>query len=254
MAKVIPNGAQLLTLPIQRMGITAGYKNAKYLAQFGFGHYGIDAVSETGDRTVYALGNGTVLAAGLDGTAGDYSGMGWVTVIRYDKVYLPYNGNVTNLIATTFHHEAGSIQVKAGDKVTAQTVIARYGNTGGTTINGNKMGNHLHLQFDTDTSFPFYCFGISGNGSKLLRRGIADSTVNPFLVLAADVDRKQFAYTRDSGWAEDWDKLPQSTDFVYQDAGVSWEEYKAVLARAEALEDEKAGLVAKINAARAALE
>ena len=34
--KTIPAGAQLLTLPIPLMGVTAGYKNAKYKAQFGF--------------------------------------------------------------------------------------------------------------------------------------------------------------------------------------------------------------------------
>ena len=89
MNKTIPAGAQLLFLPIPKMGITAGYKNAKYQKQFKFGHFGIDAISEVGDRTVYALGDGEVLAAGLDGTAGDYSGLGWITVIRYNQVYIP---------------------------------------------------------------------------------------------------------------------------------------------------------------------
>lgn len=249
---ILPAGVQLLTLPIQRMAITAGYKNAKYLSRFGFGHYGVDAVSETGIREVYALGNGTVLAAGLDGTAGDYSGLGWVTVIRYDKVYIPGTGKVRNLIVTTFHHEPHSVKVKAGDKVTAQTVLARYGNTGGTTQpDGSRMGAHLHLQLDTDTVYPLHCTGISGKGSKLLKRGTSDSTVNPYQALV--VGEGQRVYTRDAGWAEDWSKLPKAADFAPQEAGVSLEEYQAAIARAEAAEAECAGLKAKIIAARAAL-
>ena len=249
---VLPAGAQLLTLPIQRMAITAGYKNAKYLARFGFGHYGIDAVSETGAREVYALGNGTVLAAGLDGTAGDYSGLGWVTVVRYDKVYLPGTGKIQDLIATTFHHEPSSIQVKTGDKVTARTVLARYGNTGGTTQpDGSRMGAHLHLQLDADTAYPLYCSGISGKGSKLLRRGTSDSTVNPYQVLVAGEGQR--ACTRDAGWAEDWGKLPKIASFIPQETGVSLVEYQAAIARAEAAEAECAGLMAKIITARAAL-
>lgn len=247
----IPAGAQLLTLPIQRMAVTAGYKNAKYLAQFGFRHYGIDAVSETGAREVHALGNGIVLAVGLDGTAGDYSGLGWVTVIRYDGVYIPGTGKVQDIIATTFHHETGSVLVKTGDKVTAQTVLARYGNTGGTTINGAKMGAHLHLQLDADTAYPLYCSGISGKGSGLLKRGTSDSTINPHQVLV--VGDGQRAYTRDAGWAEAWDDLPRAADFAPQEATVSREMYEAAIARAEAAEAEKAALAAKIIAARAAL-
>lgn len=250
--KTIPAGAQLLTLPIPLMGVTAGYKNAKYKAQFGFGHYGIDAVSQNGAREVYALGNGQVLAAGLDGTAGDYSGLGWVTVIRYDKVYIPGTGKVQDLIATTFHHEPGSVKVKAGDKVTAKTVIARYGNTGGTTLpGGGRMGAHLHLQLDRDTSYPLYCSGISGKGSRLLKRGTSDSTVDPYQVLT--VGEGQRAYTRDTGWAADYSSLPQAAGFAQQEATVSLEEYQAAVARAEAAEAENAALKTKIITARAAL-
>ncbi len=250
-ADVLPAGAQLLTLPILRMAITAGYKNAKYKAQFGFGHYGIDAVSETGNREVCALGTGTVLAAGLDGTAGDYSGLGWVTVIRYDKVYLPGTGEVWDLIATTFHHEPHSVKVKAGDKVVAGMVIAQYGNTGGTTQpDGSPMGAHLHLQLDTDAAYPLYCSGISGKGSRLLKRGTADSTVNPYQALV--VGEGQRAYTREAGWAEDWAKLPKAGDFVAQEA-ISRAEYQAAVTRAEAAERESAGLKAKIIAAKEAL-
>lgn len=209
----IPEGAQLLYLPIRDMGVTAGYRNEKYAKQFGFGHYGLDAISESGDKTVYAMGNGEVIVAGLDGVNGDYSGMGWVTVIRYDNVYVPATGKVVNLIATTFHHEPGSIEVGKGDKVKAGTIIGQYSNTGGTTVLGKRMGNHLHMQFDTDVSYPLYCYGISGTTSKLLKRGTTDSTINPFDVLVADVSRKQYAYTRDEGWAEDWTKIPESVDF-----------------------------------------
>ncbi len=251
-ADPLPAGAQLLTLPIQRMAITAGYKNAKYLARFGFTHYGIDAVSETGAREVYALGSGTVLAAGLDGAAGDYSGLGWVTVVRYDKVYLPGTGKIRDIIATTFHHEPNSVKVKAGDRVTARTVLARYGNTGGTTQpDGSRMGAHLHLQLDEDTAYPLYCSGISGKGSRLLKRGTSDSTINPCQVLT--VGDGQRAYTRDAGWAEDWSKLPKAAGFSLPGEVVGLAEYQAAVARAEAAEAEKAALAEKISAARAAL-
>ena len=248
MSKTIPADSQLLSLPIRDMGVTAGYKNAKYLAQFGFRHYGIDAISESGDKTVYAMGNGEVLAAGLDGTAGDWSGMGWVTVIRYNKVYIPSTGKVLDLIATTFHHEAGSVQVKAGDMVTAETVIARYGNTGGTTLpSGARMGNHLHMQLDTDVDWPLYCYGISGRGSRILKCGTADSTMNPFDVLVADVARKQYAYTRDSGWAEDWTSLPESVGFEVTEGCVPKAGYDALRWKYTELEADYQAVLARLD-------
>lgn len=209
MNKGLPAGAQLLILPINLAVVTAGYKSTAYEKQMGFVHYGVDFFSKTGDTIVYAMGEGEVVAAGLDGTSGDYSGMGWVTVIRYPRVYLPASEQVRDLVATTFHHQPGSLRVKAGDRVTKDTVIGRYGNTGGTTVNGGRMGSHLHLQFDVDTAHPLHCYGISGRASKILQRGTVDSTLNPFgvLTMKTSAPDHQTVTLQSAGWAEDWTKL-----------------------------------------------
>lgn len=220
MLKQMPTGAQLLVLPINRTVVTAGYKNAAYERQMGFPHYGVDSYSEAGDATVYAMGEGTVVAAGLDGTDGDYSGMGWVTVIRYNGVYLPAMDRVQDLVATTFHHQAGSLRVKEGDRVTKDTVIGRYGNTGGTTVGGKRMGIHLHLQLDVDVAHPLHCYGISGRTSRILKGGTVDSTLNPFQVLTrkdSSPDR-QTIILQSAGWAEDWSKLTRYEDLLAQES------------------------------------
>ena len=217
MKAIIPAGAQLLILPINRSVVTAGYKNPNYLRQFGFGHYGYDSYSETGNAAVFALGSGEVVAAGLDGAGGNYSGMGWVTVIRYDKVYIPALGTVKSLVATTFHHQAGSLRVRAGQRVTKDTVLGLYGNTGGVTVGGAPMGNHLHLQLDSDVRYPLYCYGVSGRGSRILKGGTVDSTLNPFGVLTAKTSQpdRQAAVLKNPGWAEDWGKLPTYESFEF---------------------------------------
>ncbi len=236
MSKGIPAGAQLLTLPIDACVITAGYKNQLYAKQFGFGHFGVDMVSADGAKTVYALGDGEVIAAGLDGTAGDYSGLGWVTVIRYDNVYIPGQNRVADLIATTMHHVPGSLLVAAGDQVTAGSAIGDYGNTGGTKVNGGPMAPHLHLQFDTDVNYPLYCSGISGKGSRILRRGTSDSTVNPYHVLTRYETQAQTCRDRKDGWAEDWDKLPTYESIIGEPQGADREELERLTAQLEAAE------------------
>ena len=51
---------QKLTLPINTMKMTAGYLNKKYLSQFGYNHYGIDAVSTAANYQIQAIGTGAV--------------------------------------------------------------------------------------------------------------------------------------------------------------------------------------------------
>lgn len=163
---------QKLVFPIEKAKITAGYMAKMYKEKHGYNHYGVDMICVNDeDYTVYACGNGTVITAGND------VGLGYITVIRYDNVVIG-TGTVSDVIATTFHHEAGSIKVKAGDKVNANTIIARYGKTG-----YGIEGEHLHIQFDTDVSNPLYCTGINGSGSIILKRGTVDSTINPVLIL-----------------------------------------------------------------------
>ena len=163
---------QKLVFPVNKAKITAGYMSKMYKEKHGYNHYGVDMICvNDADFTVYACGNGTVITAGND------VGLGYITVIRYDNVVIG-DGSVSDVIATTFHHEAGSIKVKAGDKVNANTIIARYGKTG-----YGIEGEHLHIQFDTDVSNPLYCTGINGNASTILKRGTVDSTINPVLIL-----------------------------------------------------------------------
>ena len=150
---------QKLILPIDEFKPTAGYKNAKYRKYWGYTHYGVDCVSATRNRALYALGNGVVKAAGLDGlngkTTGKGSGCGYCLVIIYKDCYNHKTGKVMDLVCTYIHMSALP-KVKVGDKVTPKTCLGFYGNTGAAT-----SGPHLHIQFDTDTDHPLYCTGIS---------------------------------------------------------------------------------------------
>lgn len=195
---------QKLILPIDDADITAGYLSQKYYTQFGYHHYGVDIVSKVGDTAVRSMGRGTVIAAGLDGSVGDKSGLGYVIVIRYNEVDVLTKTNPVNLIATFCHLERNSIRVKANDAVNTGDIIANYGNTGGSTT-----GPHLHLQFDTDTNYPLHMYGISAMGHLILKKGTIDSTVNPYSVL--NIGPNQSARTKYSNWAEDYSRLRYSS-------------------------------------------
>lgn len=158
---------QKLILPINKMRVTAGYKNANYQQQFGFRHYGTDLTSTNSDRTVWGSGVGTVLLAGYDNVLGN------VLVIRYDNCQLT-TGATKNLIQRIFHLDR--IDVKQGQSITKDTRIGLYGNTGKYTT-----GPHLHVEFDTDTSYPSYSPTIS-TSSNIIKAG-TDSTVRPAEVM-----------------------------------------------------------------------
>lgn len=166
---------QKLILPIDRMRITANYKNTKYKAAFGFAHYGMDCVSAAGNTAVRALGAGEVIACGQDGATltGANSRLGNCIVIVYRDV-LCNDGKTRNLACRMFHFD--SIAVKSGQKVDADTIIGRYGNTG-----ANTTGAHLHIEFDSDIAYPQYAVGIKASGN-IIKRGTVDSTVNPSAV------------------------------------------------------------------------
>lgn len=158
---------QKLILPINKMRVTAGYKNSNYQQQFGFRHYGTDLTSTNSDRTVWGSGVGTVLLAGYDNVLGN------VLVIRYDNCQLT-TGATKNLIQRIFHLDR--IDVKQGQSITKDTRIGLYGNTGKYTT-----GPHLHVEFDTDTSYPSYSPTIS-TSSNIIKAG-TDSTVRPAEVM-----------------------------------------------------------------------
>ncbi|MEG0490234.1 MAG: M23 family metallopeptidase [Hydrogenoanaerobacterium sp.] len=184
--------AQKLILPINKCVFSAGYKNIEYKKQQGYSHYGVDLFGEDG-LAVYACGDGTVVAAGMDGGALNKR-LGNCIVIVYRDVML-HSGKICDIACRMFHFS--KLLVKAGQSVTKDTVIGLYGNTGSTTVLGKPMGYHLHLELDTDTKYPQYAVGISGSGS-IIKRGTADSTINPSSVWY--MDKNQSIWGKYPGW------------------------------------------------------
>lgn len=181
---------QYLRLPIDDCKFTAGYKNTKYKQQFNFTHYGNDMVSRTKNRALYALGNGKVIAAGLDGVTKN-DGQGYVCVVEYKDCYNHKLKKPIDIIVTYFHMDS-TPKVKKGQTVTKDTLLGYYGSTGKYV-----KGAHLHIQADTDTKYPLYCQGITKGTHKILKQGVSDSTLdicdllyidkNQSLVIAKDV-------------------------------------------------------------------
>ncbi len=173
--------SQKLILPLNHLYVTAGYKNLEYLKYRRMQHYGIDCTSI--DRTIYACGNGVVVACGQDGRdrTGEHSRLGLVTVIIYYDVQFN-NGYCCDLTARIYHMDR--IFVKVGESVCKGQKIGIYGNTGKDTT-----GPHLHIEFDTDTRFPTLAYGVTVNPSARIvntpqeyaRAGyiLVDSTVDP---------------------------------------------------------------------------
>lgn len=203
---------QKLILPIVDLKPTAGYKNQKYKSSWGYAHYGIDCISNSKKTALYGLGNGRVIAAGLDGlngkTTGTGSGCGYVLVVLYEDVYNHVTKKSQDVIVTYMHMNSLP-KVNAGDKVTADTLLGYYGNTG-----ANTTGAHLHIQVDTDTKYPIYCCGLSSKGHNLLKKGTVDSTINPVEVL--HIGEGQSIHTTSSVWynTSDFKRIPKLTENV----------------------------------------
>lgn len=171
--------AQYLRLPIDDCKFTSGYKNPTYLKQFGFKHYGNDIVSRSKNRNLYALGNGKVIAAGLDGVKLS-TAQGYVCVIVYENC-MNHKLNKPIDIVVTYCHMAEMPKVKAGQIVTKNTLLGTYGATGKYV-----SGAHLHIQADTDIKYPLYCQGITTGTHKILKQGVSDSTIDICDVLYID--------------------------------------------------------------------
>lgn len=224
---------QVLILPINKCVFSAGYKNAAYLKQQGYNHYGVDLFSDGDGLTVYACGDGEVVACGWDGVTGNDK-CGNVIVIVYKNVQMINNlynakgqlvakkGDVIDLTCRMFHFS--KILCKKGQKVTKDTIIGYYGNTGSTTVNGKPMGYHLHIEFDTDTKWPTLVYGVRVGGNILNRTedvkaagGLVDSTVDPSLLWTLDYN--QSIWGKYTGWYTDKDvNLPKYSDIVKSEA------------------------------------
>ena len=161
---------QKLIMPFKRQMMLCGYKNAQYLAYWKYQHYGVDISTIQGgagaDPTIYASGDGVVVAAGKDNS------LGYGLAVLYKDCYNHKTGKSCDLVARYMHmrqlYVASGQTVKAGDKLAVE----------------GKEGTgdyHLHIEFDTDTQWPVYTPQVAA-GRTFWKKGI-DSTVNPSHVL-----------------------------------------------------------------------
>ena len=155
---------QRLILPINSMRLTAGYKNANYRKQFGYSHYGIDMTDKAkSDKTVWGSGNGEVTHCGWHPSGGN------VVVVVYRDCELT-NGQVRDLAVRYYHLE--KINVKVGQKITKDSRLGLYGNTGASS------GAHLHIEWKKRRMSA----GRAGKSNNVLKAG-SDSTINPVTAL-----------------------------------------------------------------------
>lgn len=243
---------QRLVLPLNDLRVTAGYKNADYLKNMSMVHYGMDCTSLS--RTVYACGDGEVIAAGMDGAAltGASSRLGNVAVVVYRDV-LCNDGKKRDLACRMLHF--AELRVKAGQKITKDTIVGIYGNTGAYSV-----GPHLHIEFDTDIEFPTLAYGVSVGGRIIntaaeYKRagGVADSTIGASRIWF--VDGNQEIKLAAANWASAADaaapKLPSSPPIP---PVVDWQSRAEVAEKErDALKKSNAELEDKIVAAKKAL-
>ena len=105
--------AQKLILPINKLRITAGYKNPNYRKEFGYNHYGVDYTDQQkSDKTVWGSGDGVITHVGWSNSCGN-------VICAVYKNCLLTNGQVKDLTIRYYHLE--KINVKAGDKITKDT-------------------------------------------------------------------------------------------------------------------------------------
>lgn len=159
--------AQKLILPINNLRVTAGYKNANYKKEFGYTHYGVDYTDKAKkDTKIWGSGIGEVKATGWSNSGGN------VVIVVYKDCLLT-NGTVKDLTIRYYHLD--KISVKKGQKVTKDTILGYYGNTGASS------GAHLHLEVDVDTTYYQYTPQI-GRDNGILKKG-TDSTIDPVTCL-----------------------------------------------------------------------
>lgn len=143
-------GIQRLIQPINDMRVGMGFKSPLYkqrgIVKSGNGthmdHFGADWWQAPGkSKVLWAMGNGTVIAAGLCSTFGNS------VVVRYNKCLNHRTGEVSDVIVRCFH--MASIAVKKGQAVTTATKLGVIGCTGKFC-----NGVHVHIEIDTDVMDP----------------------------------------------------------------------------------------------------
>lgn len=165
--------AQKLILPLNKCRVTASKGTSAYRNRFGFDHYGVDMVAADGNVTVWGSGNGEVLDCGNDSMFGN------TVIVKYHNVYNHRTGKTQDVIFRYFH--GAKILCKKGDKITKDTKLMLYGNTG-----KYASGAHLHISADYDIKYYQYEAGIGSNGT-LIKKGTATTMFNPMDVLHCKV-------------------------------------------------------------------
>lgn len=140
---------QRLIQPINHMLVGLGFKSPKY-KQIGvvkaangahMDHFGADWWSGSDDRTLYAMGDGVVFAAGTDSTFGN------AVVVIYRGAWNHAEQQAHDVAVRCFH--LAKIYVKAGQEVTKDTRLGIIGDTGKFCD-----GVHVHIEIDTDVGDP----------------------------------------------------------------------------------------------------
>lgn len=184
--------SQYLLLPFDRQMMLCGYKNPQYRAYWKYDHYGADISTHQGSASqnhkVYASGDGIVTAVGRDNSLGYGICITYLDCVSRD-------GKHSDLVARYMHLK--SCLVTKGQTVNAGTPIGEEGKEGTTDY-------HLHIELDTDTSFPTWTPQVSA-GHSLWKKG-KDSTVNPSLWLWQAKSRTTVPPTYNPAWlnAEDF--------------------------------------------------
>lgn len=199
---------QRLVMPFKRQMMLCGYKNAQYLQHWKYPHYGVDISTIQGnagkDHTIYASGDGTVVAVGQD------QKLGWGIAILYRDALNHNTGESRDLIARYMHLPEAWVQT--GETVRAGTPLGPEGKEGTTDY-------HLHLEFDTDTQWPAYSPQVAGG--TFWKRGI-DSTVNPSHLLHVGQDQEIVEPTYNPEWLNPEDfaipKIPGEINISVDDS------------------------------------
>ena len=183
---------QYLRIPFRRAMMLCGYKNPEYLAHWGYAHYGIDISTIQGgagtDPTVYASGEGVVVAAGWD------SKLGGAVCVKYNETFNRASGESVTVIARYMH--LAKVLVQEGDMVSLDTPLAVEGKEG--------TGDyHLHLEFDTDIQYPRWTPQVS-RGLSFWVHGV-DSTLNPSDLLYTDKEHQLVEPTYNPDWLNSGD-------------------------------------------------
>jgi len=184
---------QRLILPISKARLTAGMRKTINTKDLGYAHYGIDMISARDERTLFASGDGLVLAAGRDRE------MGKVLAILYRNAYNRASGAVEDIVFRYFHLEG--IRVRPGSRVNSTTVLGVYGDT------GRARTPHLHMEADSDTLYPLYTPSVSSSDFLVGRTAGKGTIRNPMDWLHCKADTpfwQSYAEAEDTGaWPED---------------------------------------------------